>query len=69
MQYALSEADVTGDYDKPEVQAAVQEFYRRRVCSLVEYPDIVNKSFDNSGPAYLEMQGVSEFVFIIERHE
>jgi hypothetical protein len=69
MQHALSEADVTGGYDKPEVQAAVQEFYRRHVCSLVEYPDIVNKSFDNLGPAYLEMQGVSEFVFIIERHE
>ena len=55
MQYALSEADVTGDYDKPEVQAAAQKFYRRHVCSLAEYPDIVKKSFDNPGPAYLEM--------------
>jgi hypothetical protein len=34
MQHALSEVDVTGDYDKPEVQAAAQEFYRRHVCSL-----------------------------------
>jgi proline-specific peptidase len=63
MQLALSKADVSGDYDSPEVQAAAAEFYRRHVCSLEDYPDSVKRSFDKPGPAYLEMQGTSEFVF------
>ena len=63
MQDALNEADKTGDYETPAVQAAANEFYRRHVCSLDPYPDYVVASFGNPGPAYLEMQGVSEFVF------
>jgi proline-specific peptidase len=63
MQKALDEADRTGNYDTPEVQAAANEFYRRHVCSLDPYPDFVLASFAKPGPAYEEMQGVSEFVF------
>ena len=63
MQEALDEADRTGNYDTPEAKAAADEFYRRHVCSLPEYPDFVMKSFAEPGPAYVEMQGVSEFVF------
>ena len=63
MQDALSEADRTGDYSTPAVEAAAQEFYHRHVCSLDPYPDFVERSFGHPGPAYLEMQGVSEFVF------
>jgi proline iminopeptidase len=63
MQKALDEADRTGNYDTPEVKAASDEFYRRHVCSLKEWPDFVMESFAKAGPAYVEMQGVSEFVF------
>lgn len=63
MQKALDEAEVTGDQSSPEYQAAADEFYRRHVCSLDPYPDFVMKSFGEPGPAYVEMQGTSEFVF------
>lgn len=63
MQKALDEADRTGNYDTPEVKAASDEFYRRHVFSLKEWPDFVLESFAKAGPAYVEMQGVSEFVF------
>ena len=65
MQEALDEADRTGNYDTPEAKAAADEFYRRHVCSLPEYPDFVMKSFAEPGPAYVEMQGVITSSFIM----
>lgn len=63
MQEAIDQGEETGERDTAEYQAAANEFYRRHVCSLDPYPDYVLKSFGNPGPAYLEMQGTSEFVF------
>lgn len=62
MQEALAQADVDGDYDRPEVVAASDEYYRRHVCKLDPYPDFVNASFDQMGEVYMVMQGASEFV-------
>lgn len=65
MRAALDEADRTGDYDSSAAQAAGDEFYRRHVCSLdpKDWPESVKRSFSQTGPAYQEMQGASEFVF------
>lgn len=63
MQEAIDKGETTGEKDNPEYEAAANEFYRRHVCSLDPYPDYVTASFANPGPAYLEMQGTSEFVF------
>ncbi len=62
MQEALKRADVDGDYERPEVVAASDEYYRRHVCKLDPYPDFVTASFDNMGEIYMVMQGASEFV-------
>ncbi len=66
MDRALAQADVDGDYDRPEVRAASAEYYRRHV-SLVpedERPDgLHNPEPDPVGDeCYHFMQGMSEFV-------
>lgn len=62
MQKALLQADEDGDYDRPEVVAASQEYYRRHVCKLDPYPEFISRSFDQMGEVYMVMQGASEFV-------
>ncbi len=62
MQAALNQADVDGDYTRPEVVAASAEYYRRHVCSIEPYPDFIARSFDQMGEPYQVMQGASEFV-------
>jgi proline-specific peptidase len=62
MQEALTKAAETGDYTTPEYKAAYDEYYRRHVCSIVPHPEFVDRSFDQMGEPYLEMQGASEFV-------
>ena len=62
MQQALKQADIDGDYSRPEVVEASAEYYRRHVCRLVPRPDFVDRSFDQMGEPYMVMQGASEFV-------
>jgi proline iminopeptidase/L-proline amide hydrolase len=62
MALALEQADVDGDYTRPEVVAASNEYYRRHVCKLDPYPEFVSRSFDQMGEPYAVMQGASEFV-------
>ncbi len=62
MQNALIQADEDGDYSRPEVVAASDEYYARHVCRLSPYPDFVARSFDQMGEPYMVMQGASEFV-------
>ncbi|MGN1338781.1 MAG: proline iminopeptidase-family hydrolase [Oscillospiraceae bacterium] len=62
MQTALKQADVDGDYSRPEVVEASDEYYRRHVCRIVPHPDFVDRSFDQMGEPYMVMQGASEFV-------
>lgn len=62
MQEALKQADIDGDYSRPEVVEASAEYYRRHVCRIVPYPDFVERSFSQMGEPYMVMQGASEFV-------
>ncbi len=62
MQEALTQADIDGDYSRPEVVEASAEYYRRHVCRIVPYPDFVERSFSQMGEPYMVMQGASEFV-------
>ncbi len=62
MQAALVQADEDGDYERADVQRAVNEYYRLHVCKLDPYPSFIQKTFDQMGPVYMTMQGASEFV-------
>lgn len=62
MQEALIQADEDGDYERPEVVAASNEYYYRHVCKMDPYPDFVQRSFSQMGEVYMVMQGASEFV-------
>ena len=62
MKQALKQADIDGDYSRPEVVEASAEYYRRHVCRIVPHPDFVDRSFDQMGEPYMVMQGASEFV-------
>ncbi|MBE6989664.1 MAG: alpha/beta fold hydrolase [Ruminococcaceae bacterium] len=62
MQEALIQADNDGDYSRPEVVAASDEYYRRHVIKLDPQPDFVIRSMSQMGEPYMVMQGASEFV-------
>lgn len=66
MDEALAQADVDGDYDRPEVKAASEEYYRRHVAAVPEgqRPANVRKPYPDpvGGEVYHTMQGMSEFV-------
>jgi proline-specific peptidase len=60
----LRKHEADGTIDDPEYQEATMEFYRRHVCRLPVWPDVLNKSFDwfNKYPqVYQTMWGVNEF--------
>jgi proline iminopeptidase len=60
----LAEYEVAGDYQNPEYQELVfNEYYRRHICRLPEWPEPVLRSFGHINQAVYEyMQGPSEFV-------
>lgn len=60
-QRAVAVADSTGCYDTLAYQEALNEYYRRHVCSLSPYPDYIKESFDRPSKVYAVMQGPSEF--------
>lgn len=66
MEEALAQADVDGDYERPEVKAASEVYYRRHVSEKPEdtRPDNLRKPWlDPAGDeVYHVMQGMSEFV-------
>jgi len=60
----LEEHESKGTTDDPEYQEATMEFYRRHVCRLPVWPDVLNASFDwfNKYPeVYKTMWGNNEF--------
>ena len=65
MDAALAQADVDGDYERPEVKAASAEYYRRHVQRV---PDeeidqrYVRPKDEPGDELYHYMQGMSEFV-------
>ena len=52
------------DYHNPEYEAAVQEFYKRHLCRLPEYPEPLQRSganINNNPAVYETMNGPNEF--------
>lgn len=65
MREALIQADVDGDYDRPEVKAASNEYYRRHVQAQLDDeldPAYVRPADEPGRELYEFMQGKSEFV-------
>ena len=65
MREALEQADVDGDYERPEVKAAAAEYYRRHVSlnpSEALRPEDVTPPDPVGDQCYHFMQGMSEFV-------
>lgn len=62
MRQAVAEADATGNYSSIEYQSAMDEYYKRHVCTLQPWPDFVNEAFSKMGVGvYNHMWGPSEF--------
>lgn len=62
MQTAITKAERSGNYDTPEYQAAVTEYYKRYLCRRDPWPDDVNRSLaELSMSVYKTMWGPSEF--------
>lgn len=65
MQEALVRADEDGDYDRPEVRAARDEYYRRHVQAQLDDeldPKYVRPAGEPGNELYVYAQGKSEFV-------
>ena len=59
----LIDLGAKGEYDHPDYQAAVQEFYRRHLCRLDPWPDAMVRSSEqmDGNQVYLTMNGPTEF--------
>jgi proline-specific peptidase len=59
----LIDLGAKGEYDHPDYQAAVQEFYRRHLCRLDPWPDALVRSSEqmDGNQVYLTMNGPTEF--------
>ncbi len=53
-----------GDYENPVyLDLVVNEYYKRHICRMDEFPEPVNRTFKHvNGEVYVYMQGPSEFV-------
>ena len=59
----LIDLGAKGEYDHPDYQAAVQEFYRRHLCRADPWPDALVRSSEqmDGNQVYLTMNGPTEF--------
>jgi proline-specific peptidase len=59
----LLEGGERGEYDTPEYQEAVMEFYRRHLCRTDPWPAAFQRSVENldGNQVYLTMNGPTEF--------
>jgi proline-specific peptidase len=59
----LLERGGRGEYEHPEYQAAVLEFYRRHLCRMDPWPEALNRSAAemDGNQVYLTMNGPTEF--------
>ena len=58
--------EATGDFQNPEYQTAVMEFYKRHLCRVDPWPDCLMRSVGNldGNPVYLTMNGPNEFTVV-----
>lgn len=66
MQDALAVHGLRSDYDHPDYQAAMMEFYRRHVCRLADWPDCLMRTVANldRNQVYDTINGPNEFTTI-----
>lgn len=60
----LERYEAVGDYHHPQYEEAMMEFYKRFVCRLDPWPEVLNRSFNNltsNAVPYETMQGPNEF--------
>ncbi len=59
----LIDLGAAGEYDHPDYQAAVAEFYRRHLCRLDPWPEAMLRSSEqmDGNQVYLTMNGPTEF--------
>jgi proline iminopeptidase len=62
LQAVVRETESTGNFDSPDYQEAMADYYSRHVCRLSPWPECLNRSFERlTVPIYLQMWGPSEF--------
>ena len=66
MQDALAQFGLRSEYDHPDYQAAMMEFYRRHVCRLPDWPDCLLRTVANleNNEVYDTINGPNEFTTI-----
>ena len=59
---AITKCEATSNFDSPEYQAAMMEFYKKHLCRLDVWPDCLNRTLEKMGTdVYNTMWGKSEF--------
>jgi L-proline amide hydrolase len=64
IQETLSKHEAEGTTDDPAYEEATMEFYRRHVCRLAEWPEVLNRAFEylmKYPQVYNTMWGPNEF--------
>ena len=64
IQATMLRHEVAGTTSDPEYEAAATEFYKRHVCRIYPYPELLQRSFDNMAKypeVYNTMNGPNEF--------
>jgi proline-specific peptidase len=62
MQSALARCEAAEAYDDPDYLAAMDELYRRHLCRVWPFPDVLAESMANMAtPVYTTMWGPAEF--------
>ena len=66
MQRALADHGATGNYDHPDYQEAMKEFYNRHLCRMKVWPDCLMRSGANldGNQVYDTINGPNEFTTI-----
>jgi proline-specific peptidase len=66
MYEALQQHEAAADFENPEYQAAVMQFYKQHLCRLSPWPDCLMRSVANldGNPVYLTMNVPNEFTVV-----
>lgn len=58
----IENSEESGDFNNPKYQEAMNIYYKKHVCRLEQWPECLNKAFENFGTeVYNAMWGPSEF--------
>jgi len=58
----IEKCEANSDFENPDYQSAVMEFYKKHLCRLENWPDCLNRAFEHLNfSIYYYMWGPSEF--------